>query len=52
MWLRKSCVQVTGILMRRSVSFPPASNTTTWFRGSALSRSASTEPAEPVPTTT
>jgi len=35
-----------------SVSIGPASSTTTFTRGSALSRLATTDPADPVPMTT
>jgi hypothetical protein len=51
MSLRNSFAKPAGIWMNLSLSRGPASSTTTDADGSALSRLATTDPAEPVPTT-
>ena len=41
----------TGMLIQKFESLPPASSSNTFTAGSSVSRFASTQPAEPAPTT-
>ena len=52
MSLRNSLENAAGIPMNLFLSVGPASRATTSVAGLALSRLATTDPAEPVPTTT
>jgi hypothetical protein len=42
--------QPSGIFMKKLLSLPPASSTSTVTAGSSVNRLASTQPAEPAPT--
>ena len=50
--VRNSREKAAGMFIRGSLSGPPASSNSTLHAGSSDRRAASTQPAEPAPTTT